>query len=103
MRFQPAEAGTARHPAEGAGHRGLAEAALPGTEKKTVAEGRIILWADESGFCLLLALLRTWAPAGRTLVIRRKLSRESLSAISALTMKGELYLAAQGVHTKART
>ncbi len=33
---------------------------------------------------------------GRTPVIRRKLSRERLSAISAVSMTGELYLAAQG-------
>ena len=32
---------------------------------------------------------------GRTPVIRRKLSREHLSAISAVSMNGELYLAAQ--------
>ena len=68
---------------------------LPGTEKKAVAEGRTILWADESGFYLLPSLLRTWAPVGRTPVIRRKLSREHLSAISAVSMTGELYLAAQ--------
>ena len=60
--------------------------------KKAVAEGRTILWADESGFCLLPSLLPTWPPVGRTPVIRRKLSREHLSAVS---MTGELYLAAQ--------
>ena len=71
---------------------------LPGTEEKALAEGRTILWADESGFYLLPSLLRTWAPVGRTPVIRRKLSREHLSAISAVSavsMTGELYLAAQ--------
>ena len=33
---------------------------------------------------------------GRTPVIRRKLSREHLSAVSAVSTTGELYLAAQG-------
>ena len=70
---------------------------MAGTEcfpklRKAVAEGRTILWADESGFYLLPALLRTWAPTGWTLVIRRKLSHEQLSAIG---MKGELYVDAQ--------
>ena len=41
------------------------------------------------------ALLRAWTPAGRTPVIRRKLSYERLSAVSAISMSGELYLAAQ--------
>ena len=73
----------------------MAGPALPGTEKKAVAEGGTILWADESGFCLLPSLLRAWAPVGRTPVIRRKLSRERLSAISAVSMSGELYVEAQ--------
>ena len=60
-----------------------------------LAEGRTILWADESGFYLLPALLRTWAPVAQTPVIRRQLSREHLSAISAVSISGELYLAAQ--------
>ena len=50
---------------------------------------------DESGFYLLPSLLRTWAPVGWTPVIRRKLSREHLSAISAVSMTEKLYLAAQ--------
>ena len=74
------------------GHPGLAGAALPATEKKALAGGRTILWADGSGFYLLPALLRAWAPAARTPVIRRKPAYEHLSAIS---ITGELYLAAQ--------
>ena len=78
----------------------MAGAALPRAQKKALAEGRTILWADESGFYLLPALLRTphpvrgrlWAPVGQTPVIRRKLSYDHLSAIS---MTGELYLAVQ--------
>ena len=53
MWFQLAKASPARLPAERGGHQGLARPALPGTEKKAVAEGRTILWADESGFYLL--------------------------------------------------
>lgn len=61
------------------------------------------MWADESGFypassagqALLPALLRAWAPVAQTPVIRRKLSREHLSAISAISMTGDRYLAVQ--------
>ena len=51
------------------------------------------MWAGESGFYLLPALLRTWAPVARTPVIRRKLTHEHLSAVSAISMTRELYLA----------
>ena len=60
-----------------------------------MSAGRTILWVDESGFYLLPALLRTWAPVAKTPVIRRKLAYEHLSAISAISITGELYLAAQ--------
>ena len=70
----------------------MAGPALRGDEEKAIAEGRSILWTDESGFYLLPALLRTWAPVARTPVIRRRLSYDHLSAIS---MTGELYVAAQ--------
>ena len=73
----------------------MAGSALRGTQKKAIAEGRTILWSNESGFYLLPALLRTWAPVARTPVIRRKLSYDHLSAISAISMTGELYLAVQ--------
>lgn len=53
------------------------------------------MWADESGFYLLPALLRTWAPVAQTLVIRHKLSHDHLSAISAISLTGDLYLAVQ--------
>ena len=77
-------------------------AALPNS-KNALAEGRAIpassagpaLWADASGFYLLPALLRTWAPVGQTPVIRRQLSYDHRSAISAISLTGELYLAVQ--------
>lgn len=40
-------------------------------------------------------MLRTWAPVAQTPVIRRKLSYDHLSAISAISMTGDLYLAVQ--------
>ena len=66
--------------------------------KNALAEGRTILWADESGSYLLPALLRTWAPVAQTPVIQRKLSYDHLSAISAISaisLTRDLYLAVQ--------
>ena len=64
----------------------MAEARLWPTQK-SLAEGRIILWAGESGFCLLPALSVPGRRQGR-----HKLSCDRLSAVSAT---GELSLAVQ--------
>lgn len=53
------------------------------------------MFVDESGFYLLPSVLRTWAPVGQTPIIRHKLGREHLSAISGITPDGELYLMVQ--------
>jgi transposase len=50
------------------------------------------VWVDESGFYLLPAVASTWAPIGKTPVLRSKLSREHFSAISGITLEGRLYL-----------
>ena len=50
---------------------------------------------DESGFRLLPAVVRTWAPRGQTPVLREWLSWDHLSVISAITPAGELYLSIQ--------
>jgi transposase len=47
---------------------------------------------DESGFYLLPAVASTWAPVGKTPILRHKLSREHFSAISGITLEGRLYL-----------
>ena len=47
---------------------------------------------DESGFYLLPAVVSTWAPIGKTPILRHKLSREHFSAISGITLEGGLYL-----------
>ena len=48
LRLQPAEAGPAHRPAGRGSHQGVVGPALRGTEEKAIAEGRIILWTDES-------------------------------------------------------
>lgn len=53
------------------------------------------MFVDESGFYLLPSVLRTWALVGQTPIIRHKLSREHLSAISGITSDGELFLSVQ--------
>jgi transposase len=61
---------------------------------KASAEGATIVWIDEAGFCLLLAV-RTWAPRGQTPVLRVKLTHDHLSAISGLTLDGRLFMQVQ--------
>jgi transposase len=59
-------------------------------EKGAQREGRTIVWVDESGFYLLPALVKTWAPRGAARrgqlpTLRLPLTRDHLSVISALT------------------
>jgi len=66
--------------------------ALAGVGKTAVAEGRTIVWVDEAGFYLLPLAVRTWAPRGQTPVLRVKLTRDHLAAISGVTPDGRLFL-----------
>jgi len=50
---------------------------------------------DESGFYLLPAVVRTYAPVGQTPIIRSYLSRDHLSAISGITPAGQFYMRVQ--------
>lgn len=54
------------------------------------------MFVDESGFFYLLpAVVRTYAPVGETSALCEHLSREHLSAISAITPEGKLYMMEQ--------
>ena len=64
-------------------------------QKKAVAEGRTLVFADQSGFYLLPGKVRTYAPVGQTPIIRAPLSRDHLSAMGAITPEGKLYLMVQ--------
>jgi transposase len=68
---------------------------LARARKKAQAEGYTLLFVDESAFYLLPGVVRTWAPVGQTPILRCRLTRDHLSAISAITPSGELYLALQ--------
>lgn len=89
------EAGPAGQPAGRGRDRCLARRALAGPEKGAAREGRTIVWVDESGFYLLPGLVRTYAPRGRTPILRVPLTNDHLSAISAVTLDGRLLLLVQ--------
>ena len=59
--------------------------------KKAAREHRILLFVDESGFYLLPALVRTYAPKAETPVRRVLETRDHLSMMSAITPQGWLF------------
>jgi hypothetical protein len=54
-----------------------------------------VVWVDESGCCLLLAVVRTYAPRGETPVLHAPLSRDHRSVISGVTAAGRLLVQVQ--------
>jgi len=64
-------------------------------EKKALKEGRTIVFCDQSGFYLLPAVVRTYAPIGQTPVLHEQLTRDHLSAMSGITLDGRLYMIEQ--------
>lgn len=73
----------------------MARGALARGEKKAIEERRTLVFVDESGFYLLPAVLRTYAPVGETPIIHSYLTRDHLSAISGITPEGKLYMMVQ--------
>jgi transposase len=69
------------------------EVAAP--QKKALKEGRTIVFCDQSGFYLLPAVVRTYAPVGKTPILKEKLTRDHLSAMSGITLEGKLYMIEQ--------
>src|SRR5258708_10084551 len=67
-------AGHAGHPPRRGRDGRLVARPLAGRGKKAVADGRTIVWGDQSGFYLLPRAVRTWAPCGRTPVRRGPVS-----------------------------
>src|SRR6266566_1917802 len=60
--------------------------------KKAEEDRATIVWVDEAGFYLLPMAVRTWAPRGQTPLLRVKLTRDHLSAISGITLDGRLFM-----------
>jgi transposase len=54
------------------------------SEKSARRRGAVIVFEDESGFSLLPAVRATWAPRGRTPVLRHRFSWKRLSMAGAL-------------------
>lgn len=70
------------------------EVAFP--EKRALKEGRTIVFCDQSGFYLLpAAVVRTYAPVGKTPILKEKLTRDHLWAMSGITLEGKLYMIEQ--------
>jgi hypothetical protein len=53
------------------------------------------VFADQSGFYLLPMVVRTYAPVGKTPVLKEHLTRDHLSAMSAIALHGKLYMMEQ--------
>jgi transposase len=69
--------------------------ALATAQKRALKEGRTIVFADQSGFYLLPMVVRTYAPVGRTPILKENLTRDHLSAMSGITLDGKLYMLEQ--------
>ena len=65
---------------------------MAGHQKKAEQDKATIIWVDEAGFYLLPMAVRTWAPRGQTPILRIKLTRDHLSAISGITLDGRLFM-----------
>ena len=64
-------------------------------EKGAQKEGRTIVFCHQSGFYLLPMVVRTYAPVGKTPILKENLTRDHLSAMSAITLDGKLYMKEQ--------
>jgi len=78
----------------------------PGLLQSARRECRTLIFVDESGFYLLPALTRTYAPAGRTPVLHPWQTRDHLSVMGGMTLTGHFYTLARqeslnGLHTIA--
>src|SRR5215207_11407027 len=57
----------------------------PELQRRARREHRALVFEDESGFYLLPGVVRTYAPVGRTPVLREKQSRDHLSVMGGMT------------------
>src|SRR5258708_13762147 len=73
----------------------MERATLGGAKKKAKDEKRTIVFVDESAFYLLPLAVRTYAPLGKTRILRVKLTHDHLSAIGAITPEGKILMQTQ--------
>ena len=81
-----------RQATQGSRNPALERRTLAQIEKKAAAEGRTIVFIDESGVYLLPIVVRTYAPCGQTPILKEFLSYDHLSLIGAITPQGRLFL-----------
>jgi transposase len=91
----PAEAPAPGEPTRRGGHRILEREEVAAPQKRALKEGRTIVFCDQSGFYLLPAVVRTYAPIGQTPVLHEQFSRDHLSVMSGITLEGKLYMIEQ--------
>lgn len=68
---------------------------MAGTKKKSEEEKRTIVFVDQSAFYLLPMAVRTYAPRGKTPVLKVKLTRDHLSAMGGITPEGRMFMQTQ--------
>jgi transposase len=64
-------------------------------KKKSEEEKRTIVFVDQSAFYLLPMAVRTYAPVGKTPVLKVQLTRDHLSAMGGMTPEGRIYMQTQ--------
>lgn len=80
------------HRAQRTGGQTLVAGGLAPHQKKARRRRKSLVFLDESGFSLHPTRVRSWAPKGKTPVLRHRSSWPKLSAISAVSRRGRLYL-----------
>ena len=70
----------------------MAQLHPPCDQKKISQENRTLVCLDEAAFYLLPSVGYPWAPRGQPPILSEVCSRDHLSAISAITPQGKLYL-----------
>jgi len=60
--------------------------ALAGGKKNAKRLGAHIVFCDESGFLLIPTVAKTWAPRGKTPILRHRTCRDKVSAISGISV-----------------
>src|SRR5829696_3373054 len=92
---EPAEAAAPGESEGRGGHRALERTEVAFPQKGALKEGKTIVFCDQTGFYLLPMVVRTYAPVGKTPVLKENLTRDHLSAMSAITLDGKLYMIEQ--------
>jgi transposase len=63
----------------------------PDLVRQAQCERRVLVFADEAGFYCLPGVVRTYAPIGKTPVIRARQSRDHISVMGGMTLQGKVY------------